>query len=90
MTSRPCQLRAARILLGWDLKELSARFRRQRSDPEKRYERDGLGGQLATIRNVLEAYKDAGVEFPRACGVTLLEPTPREPQKREPRQITCA
>ena len=49
------QLRAARILLGWDLKDLSARSGISESTL-KNLERVGLGGQFATVRKVLKTY----------------------------------
>ena len=63
------QLRAARILLGWDLKDLSARTGLC-EDTLKRFERNGLGGNFATVRKVLATYAAAGIEFP-GRGVSL-------------------
>jgi transcriptional regulator with XRE-family HTH domain len=68
----PAQLRAARILLGWDLKDLSARSGISESTL-KNLERVGLGGQFATVRKVLKTYAAAGIEFP-GRGVNLKSP----------------
>jgi transcriptional regulator with XRE-family HTH domain len=69
----PNQLRAARALLGWDLKDLSARSGISESTL-KNLERVGLGGQFATVRKVLKTYQDAGIEFP-GRGVSLKTPS---------------
>ena len=63
------QLRAARILLGWDLKDLSERSGLSECTL-KHFERIGLAGQFATVRKVLETYAAAGIEFP-GRGVSL-------------------
>ena len=77
----PNQLRAARALLGWDLKDLSARSGISESTL-KNLERVGLGGQFATVRKVLKTYQDAGIEFP-GRGVSLKTPSEERPL-REP------
>ena len=68
------QLRAARALLGWDLKDLSARSGISESTL-KHFERNGLGGQFATVRKVLATYAAAGIEFP-GRGVSLRDTQP--------------
>ena len=70
----PHQLRAARSLLDWDLKVLSERSGISESTL-KNLERVGLGGQFATVRKVLKAYQDAGIEFP-GRGVSLRDTQP--------------
>ena len=56
------QLRAARILLGWDLKD-SERTSGISESTLKHFERNGLGGQFATVRKVLETYPPPGLSF---------------------------
>ena len=68
------QLRAARILLGWDLKDLSARTGISESTL-KQFERIGLSGQFSTVRKVLATYAAAGIEFP-GRGVSLRDTQP--------------
>ena len=70
----PAQLRAARILLGWDLRDLAERTGLC-EDTLKQFERIGLSGQFATIRKVLKTYQDAGIEFP-GRGVSLRDTQP--------------
>jgi transcriptional regulator with XRE-family HTH domain len=67
------QLRAARVLLGWDLKVLSERSGISESTL-KQFERIGLSGQFSTVRKVLETYAAAGIEF-SGRGVNLKTPS---------------
>ena len=69
MTSTPINSEPPASLLGWDLKDLSARSGISESTL-KNLERVGLGGQFATVRKVLETYPAAGIEFP-GRGVSL-------------------